>query len=75
MTEQAVDSKALAEHMRTTVYTVCRYARTGKIPAFKWGSEWRFYVSEVDAHVHAPKDPWLQSAQSRGRKRKTASGN
>lgn len=63
-----VDIEAAATHLGRSVYTVRRYAQLGKIPAVKLGRAWMFKLAEIDAHLAAPKP--LQSAQSRGRRRK-----
>ncbi|MEW6409622.1 MAG: helix-turn-helix domain-containing protein [Nitrospirota bacterium] len=38
----------VAEALRLHPYTVRRLSREGKIPAFKFGGQWRFDVQEID---------------------------
>lgn len=65
-----VDSETIAERLGRSVYTVRKYAQAGTIPGIKLGRAWAFRVADVDAFIARKADPWLQSAQSRGRKRK-----
>ena len=37
----------VAEYLRIHPYTVRRLARTGKLPGFKIGGQWRFKKDEV----------------------------
>lgn len=67
--EQPVDATVVAKYLGIAVYTVYQHAKTGKIPAFKVGNQWRFFLSDIRAHLSKPRDPWAQSAVSRGRKR------
>lgn len=60
----------VAEHLGKTVPVIQSWARQGKIPGIKPGRDWMFRMSEIDAHLSAPKDSWAQSNQSRGRRRK-----
>ncbi|MFH1640877.1 MAG: helix-turn-helix domain-containing protein [Candidatus Omnitrophota bacterium] len=41
-------SKELAAYLRLHPFTVLRYAREGKIPAFKIGMDWRFHRKYID---------------------------
>ena len=66
--ELTVDVAELAVILKKSPWTVRKLARNGDIPAFKVGKDWRFYPSEVRAHLTRPRT-WNQSAQSRGRKR------
>lgn len=70
MSEQPIDVPALAVHLDRSEQSIQKYARTGQIPAFKVGREWRFLLTDVMAHLTAPKDEWAQSSHSRGRRRK-----
>ncbi|RKY28140.1 MAG: DNA-binding protein [Candidatus Omnitrophota bacterium] len=38
----------LAKYLKLHKYTVRRLARTGKIPSFKAGGQWRFDVKEIE---------------------------
>ncbi|MFC9559910.1 helix-turn-helix domain-containing protein [Agromyces sp. NPDC056965] len=71
--ERALTVKELAEHFGVHPSTIYVKANGGDIPAFRIGRSWRFYLSEVKAHLDRPVDPWAlpsQSRQSLGRKRK-----
>jgi excisionase family DNA binding protein len=70
--ERALSVKELAEHLGLHPTTVYAKAKTGDIPGFQIGRTWRFYLSEVKAHLNRPVDPWVLPSQSRrslGRKR------
>lgn len=63
-------SAQMAEHLKLeNVQTVCRMAKRGDIPGVKLGRDWRFDPAEVDAHLKATPDSWVQSPRSRGRRR------
>ncbi|WP_410783253.1 helix-turn-helix domain-containing protein [Leifsonia sp. SIMBA_070] len=59
----------VARHLDKKPYTIRELAKSGAIPGVKLGSEWRFKLSDIDAHLRRPLDPWVQSAKSRGRRR------
>ena len=46
-------TRQAARYLNTTVETVTRHARTGLIPAFKVGREWRFRKADLEALVSA----------------------
>ncbi len=41
----------VAEALKLHPYTIRRLSREGKIPAFKFGGQWRFRKSEIEAWV------------------------
>lgn len=69
MSEVAVDAAEMARLLNIAPKTVAEMAKRGDIPAFKPARHWRFFPSEVFAHLKAPRDPWAQSARSRSRRR------
>lgn len=71
MSEPFVGVEEVSAHLQESVATVQSWARQGKIPGVKPGKAWKFRLSEIDAHLSNPSDPWAQSAQSRGRRRAT----
>lgn len=44
----------VAEALKLHPYTIRRLSRDGKIPAFKFGGQWRFRKDEIDAWSKAP---------------------
>ena len=64
-----VDADAVAAHLNRSKKVVQHLARTGAIPAVKVGKHWSFLLEDIDAHLTRPADKWVQSPQSRGRKR------
>lgn len=69
--EQMVDLAGMALILDVSKDTVYRMARSDEIPSHRLGRAWRFLPSEVREHLSRPRDPWMQSARSRGRKRKS----
>lgn len=41
----------VAEYLDVHAMTVYRYAKSGKIPAFKIGSDWRFNKDSIDSWI------------------------
>lgn len=39
----------IAKYLKLHEYTIRRLARSGKIPSFKAGGQWRFRKDEIDA--------------------------
>lgn len=75
--EQAVNVAEIASILRIHPQTVYgkavnaaeRPAEWGEIPGLRIGRTWRFFPSAVMEHLRTAVPP-IQSAQSRGRKRK-----
>jgi len=44
-------TKDLAEYLKLHPLTVHRYAREGKIPAFKIGTDWRFHRKYIEKWI------------------------
>ncbi|WP_040423467.1 helix-turn-helix domain-containing protein [Agromyces subbeticus] len=59
----------MAIYLGASEHSVRLYASRGDIPAFKVGGRWRFYLSDVRAHLTRVTPAWHQSNQSRGRSR------
>ena len=43
----------VAEYLRIHPYTVRRLARTGKLPGFKVGGQWRFNRSQMNILINS----------------------
>lgn len=48
MVHETYTAEEIAKYLRVHPYTVKRLARSGKIPGFKVGDQWRFDVKEID---------------------------
>lgn len=48
-------AEEVAKALKLHPYTVRRLCREGKIPAFKFGWEWRFKKSDIEAWVEKQK--------------------
>ncbi len=44
-------AKEVADYLHLHMLTVHKYARLGKIPAFKIGSDWRFHKEYIDKWI------------------------
>jgi len=44
-------AKEVAEYLALHPFTVHRYAREGRIPAFKIGSDWRFHKKYIEKWI------------------------
>jgi excisionase family DNA binding protein len=44
-------AKEVAEYLNLHVLTVHKYARQGKIPAFKIGTDWRFHRKFIERWI------------------------
>ena len=48
MTKEIMTAKDVAEYLHIHPLTVHKYAREGKIPAFKIGTGWRFHKKYIE---------------------------
>ena len=46
--ENIFTAEEVAEYLRIHPYTVRRLVRTGKLPGFKVGGQWRFRKDDID---------------------------
>jgi excisionase family DNA binding protein len=49
--KQIMTSKEVAEYLNIHPLTVHKYAREGKIPAFKIGTDWRFHKKYIERWI------------------------
>jgi len=69
VSERAVNVAAVAAHLGLHPDTVYAHAKNGRIPGFRVGRAWRFYLSHIDAALTDSSDPWaLPAGNKRGRK-------
>lgn len=50
--KEILDAKDVAEYLHLHLFTVHKYAREGKIPAFKIGADWRFHRKSIEKWIH-----------------------
>jgi excisionase family DNA binding protein len=48
---EILTTKEVAEYLNLHPLTVHRFARQGKIPAFKLGTDWRFHKKYIDSWI------------------------
>jgi len=49
--KEILTAKEVAEYLNIHLLTVHKYARGGKIPAFKIGSDWRFQRKAIEKWI------------------------
>jgi excisionase family DNA binding protein len=49
--KEIMTTKDVAEYLNLHPLTVHRYAREGKIPAFKIGTDWRFHKKYIERWI------------------------
>jgi excisionase family DNA binding protein len=49
--KEIMDLRDVAEYLDVHPATIYKYAREGKIPAFKFGSDWRFHRKMIDKWI------------------------
>lgn len=64
--KEILTAKEVAEYLNIHPLTVHRYAREGKIPAFKIGTDWRFHRKYLQKWI---KQKLAYSVQSKEKRR------
>lgn len=64
--KEILTTKEVAEYLHIHPLTVHRFAREGKIPAFKIGTDWRFHKKYLEKWI---KQKLIYSVQGKDRKR------
>ncbi len=49
--EKIMQAKEVAEYLHLHLFTVHKFAREGRIPAFKLGNDWRFKRSSLEEWI------------------------
>ena len=49
--KEILTAKEVAEYLKIHPLTVHKYAREGKIPAFKIGTDWRFHKKYIERWI------------------------
>jgi excisionase family DNA binding protein len=62
MNKEIMTAKEVAEYLNIHPLTVHKYAREGKIPAFKIGTDWRFHKKYIER--------WIKEKSTYGPKEK-----
>ncbi|WP_148058367.1 AlpA family transcriptional regulator [Curtobacterium sp. PhB78] len=73
MDDEAMDIHDLARWLKISEAKAYELATDPMFPSFRVGNRHRFWPSEVKAHLQREReqrDPWKQSPQSLGRRRK-----
>lgn len=52
ISKEIMTTKEVAEYLSIHPLTVHKYAREGKIPAFKIGTDWRFHKKSLEKWIH-----------------------
>ncbi len=48
----------IAEYLRVSRATICRWCGTGKLPAFKIGKSWRVQRSDLEEYIRYQRGPF-----------------
>lgn len=64
--KQILTTKEVAEYLNIHPFTVNKYAREGKIPAFKIGTDWRFHKKYIERWI---RDKLAYNIQGKERRR------
>ena len=62
---EILTAKEVAEYLKIHPLTVHRYAREGKIPAFKIGTDWRFHKKYIERWIKERSSYSLQVKERR----------
>jgi excisionase family DNA binding protein len=68
ISKEIMTSKEVAQYLSIHPLTVHKYAREGKIPAFKIGTDWRFHKKSLERWIHQKSTFNLKPEQSTRRK-------
>ena len=52
ISKEVMTAKEVAQYLSIHLLTVHKYAREGKIPAFKIGTDWRFHKKSLKTWIH-----------------------
>jgi excisionase family DNA binding protein len=63
MHKEIMTAKEVAAYLNIHPLTVHRYAREGKIPAFKIGTDWRFHKKHLQRWIRDKSNYNLQSKE------------
>ncbi len=63
--KEILTTKEVADYLHIHPLTVHRYAREGKIPAFKIGTDWRFHKKYLDKWIRQKLIYNIQSKESK----------
>lgn len=66
--KEIMTAKEVAEYLNIHPLTVHKYAREGKIPAFKIGTDWRFHKKYIERWI---KEKSAYNASDKGQKKTT----
>jgi len=53
ISKEIMTAKEVAQYLSIHPLTVHKYAREGKIPAFKIGTDWRFHKKYLEKWIHS----------------------
>lgn len=63
--KEILTTKEVADYLNLHPLTVHRYAREGKIPAFKIGTDWRFHKKYIEGWIKEKLDFNLKGKERR----------
>lgn len=63
--KEILTAKEVAEYLNIHPLTVHRYAREGRIPAFKIGTDWRFHKKYIERWIREKSVYYLEGKERR----------
>ena len=63
--KEIMTAKEVAEYLNIHPLTVHKYAREGKIPAFKIGTDWRFHKKYIERWIREKSAYYLEGKERR----------
>ena len=63
--KEILTAKEVAEYLNIHPLTVHKYAREGKIPAFKIGTDWRFHKKYIERWIKEKSDYQMEQHERR----------
>ncbi|MFA4888493.1 MAG: helix-turn-helix domain-containing protein [Candidatus Omnitrophota bacterium] len=63
--KEIMTAKEVAEYLNIHPLTVHKYAREGKIPAFKIGTDWRFHKKYIERWIREKSIYYIQGRERR----------
>ncbi|NQU19486.1 helix-turn-helix domain-containing protein [bacterium] len=62
--KEIYDAKDVAEYLHVHLFTIHKYAREGKIPAFKIGADWRFHRKSIEKWIREKEQSNITKSKS-----------
>ncbi|MDD5005574.1 MAG: helix-turn-helix domain-containing protein [Candidatus Omnitrophica bacterium] len=68
-TKEILNAKDVADYLNVHLFTVHKYAREGRIPAFKIGADWRFHRKSIEKWIKEKEQSNVETGNSAKQKK------